>query len=60
MKSMCYQMSNIIVDDEVDVDLLRFRFVKKLLDEKIPFAIDFSMKDRMNLLTSFEFENSRS
>jgi len=41
----------IIINNNVEVDLLReFRLVKELLIEKFFFAIDFSIKDRTNLL----------
>jgi len=54
-------MSNITINNNVDVNLLQeFRFVKKLLIEKFScrlvkefsFAIDFSIKDKTNLLTN--------
>jgi len=56
----CQKMSGIIMDGGVDVDLFReFRLVEELLIEEFPcrlveeffFAIDFSIKDRTNLLT---------
>jgi len=49
----CQEMLDIMIDDNVDVDLLRkFQLVKKLLIKKFSFVIDFSMKGRTNLLTN--------
>ena len=49
----CQEMLDIMMNDNVDVDLLRkFQLVKKLLIKKFSFVIDFSMKGRTNLLTN--------
>jgi len=56
----CHEMSNIVINDKVDVDLLReFLSMERLLAKNISFAINFSIKDRTSLLTSSKFANSR-